>query len=133
MCVQGILLTWTKGFKATDCEGEDVVGLLREAIKRREVGQEGQQRQQQQKAAECRTFCISLQEFDLDVVAIVNDTVGTMMTCAYEEPTCQVGLIAGQFPLSASPFSCLRFAVPHRWNASDRFQALGVTPVTWRR
>lgn len=36
--VQGILVTWTKGFKATDCEGEDVVGLLREAIKRREVG-----------------------------------------------------------------------------------------------
>ncbi|XP_063047855.1 hexokinase-1 [Engraulis encrasicolus] len=66
----GILVTWTKGFKATDCEGEDVVGLLREGIKRRE-------------------------EFDLDVVAIVNDTVGTMMTCAYEEPTCEVGLIAG--------------------------------------
>uniref|UniRef100_A0A8D2ZSG4 Hexokinase-2 n=1 Tax=Scophthalmus maximus TaxID=52904 RepID=A0A8D2ZSG4_SCOMX len=66
----GILLTWTKGFKATDCEGEDVVGLLREAIKRRE-------------------------EFDLDVVAVVNDTVGTMMTCAYEEPTCEIGLIAG--------------------------------------
>uniref|UniRef100_A0A674F820 Hexokinase-2 n=1 Tax=Salmo trutta TaxID=8032 RepID=A0A674F820_SALTR len=66
----GILVTWTKGFKATDCEGEDVVGLLREGIKRRE-------------------------EFDLDVVAVVNDTVGTMMTCAYEEPTCEVGLIAG--------------------------------------
>uniref|UniRef100_A0AAR2IYS1 Hexokinase-2 n=1 Tax=Pygocentrus nattereri TaxID=42514 RepID=A0AAR2IYS1_PYGNA len=66
----GILVTWTKGFKATDCEGEDVVNLLREGIKRRE-------------------------EFDLDVVAVVNDTVGTMMTCAYEEPTCEVGLIAG--------------------------------------
>ncbi|KAI3353526.1 hypothetical protein L3Q82_020040 [Scortum barcoo] len=66
----GILVTWTKGFKATDCEGEDVVELLREAIKRKE-------------------------EFELDVVAIVNDTVGTMMTCAYEEPTCEVGLIAG--------------------------------------
>ncbi|XP_061735916.1 hexokinase-1-like isoform X3 [Nerophis ophidion] len=66
----GILVAWTKGFKATDCEGEDVVGLLREAIKRRE-------------------------EFDLDVVAVVNDTVGTMMTCAYEEPTCEIGLIAG--------------------------------------
>uniref|UniRef100_A0A8C7LJX3 Hexokinase-2 n=1 Tax=Oncorhynchus kisutch TaxID=8019 RepID=A0A8C7LJX3_ONCKI len=66
----GILVTWTKGFKATDCEGEDVVGLLREGIKRRE-------------------------EFDLDVVAVVNDTVGTMMTCAYEEATCEVGLIAG--------------------------------------
>lgn len=34
---QGILLNWTKGFKATDCEGEDVVNLLREGIKRREV------------------------------------------------------------------------------------------------
>ena len=32
-------------------------------------------------------------EFDLDVVAVVNDTVGTMMTCAYEEPTCEAGLI----------------------------------------
>lgn len=43
MCVcalQGILVTWTKGFKATDCEGEDVVGLLRDAIKRREVRQQ---------------------------------------------------------------------------------------------
>ncbi|XP_008585907.1 PREDICTED: hexokinase-1 [Galeopterus variegatus] len=66
----GILITWTKGFKATDCVGNDVVTLLRDAVKRRE-------------------------EFDLDVVAVVNDTVGTMMTCAYEEPTCEVGLITG--------------------------------------
>lgn len=41
------------------------------------------------------TLCVCRQEFELDVVAIVNDTVGTMMTCAYEEPTCEVGLIAG--------------------------------------
>ncbi|KAG8135292.1 hypothetical protein E2320_008336 [Naja naja] len=54
----GILLNWTKGFKATDCEGEDV-------------------------------------EFELDVVAVVNDTVGTMMTCAYEDPNCEIGLIVG--------------------------------------
>ena len=38
--VQGVLVTWTKGFKATDCEGEDVVGLLRDAIRRREVSKE---------------------------------------------------------------------------------------------
>lgn len=57
LCLQGILVTWTKGFKATDCEGEDVVGLLREAIKRREVGHE---KQQQGKVAACRTFSISL-------------------------------------------------------------------------
>ncbi|XP_036379241.1 hexokinase-1 isoform X1 [Megalops cyprinoides] len=70
----GILVNWTKGFKATDCEGEDVVELLREGIKRKEIEDP---------------------EFDLDVVAVVNDTVGTMMTCAYEEPSCEVGLIAG--------------------------------------
>lgn len=44
-------------------------------------------------------FVLLLKEFDLDVVAVVNDTVGTMMTCAYEEPTCEIGLIAGQFML----------------------------------
>lgn len=66
----GILLKWTKGFKASGCEGEDVVHLLKEAIHRRE-------------------------EFDLDVVAVVNDTVGTMMTCGYEDPYCEMGLIVG--------------------------------------
>ncbi|XP_033014996.1 hexokinase-2 isoform X1 [Lacerta agilis] len=67
---EAILLKWTKGFNATGCEGEDVVSLLKEAIHRRE-------------------------EFDLDVVAVVNDTVGTMMACAYEDPFCEVGLIVG--------------------------------------
>lgn len=37
----------------------------------------------------------SSKEFDLDVVAVVNDTVGTMMTCGYEDPQCEVGLIVG--------------------------------------
>ncbi|XP_055969017.1 hexokinase-3 [Sorex fumeus] len=67
---QGILLNWTKGFKASDCEGHDVVRLLREAIGRR-------------------------QGVELNVVAIVNDTVGTMMSCGYEDPRCEVGLIVG--------------------------------------
>lgn len=39
---------------------------------------------------------LSSQEFDLDVVAVVNDTVGTMMTCGYEDPHCEVGLIVGK-------------------------------------
>ncbi|XP_004697201.1 hexokinase-3 [Echinops telfairi] len=67
---QGILLTWTKGFNASDCEGQDVVTLLREAIGRR-------------------------QAVELNVVAIVNDTVGTMMSCGYEDHRCEVGLIVG--------------------------------------
>ncbi|XP_006873553.1 PREDICTED: hexokinase-3 [Chrysochloris asiatica] len=67
---QGILLNWTKGFNASDCEGQDVVALLREAIGRR-------------------------QAVELNVVAIVNDTVGTMMSCGYEDHHCEVGLIVG--------------------------------------
>lgn len=67
---QGILLKWTKGFKASGCEGQDVITLLRDAVRRR-------------------------QEFDLNFVAVVNDTVGTMMTCGYEDPKCEVGLIVG--------------------------------------
>lgn len=35
--LQGILLNWTKGFKASGAEGNNVVGLLRDAIKRRGV------------------------------------------------------------------------------------------------
>uniref|UniRef100_A0A8C8S2C9 Hexokinase-3 n=1 Tax=Pelusios castaneus TaxID=367368 RepID=A0A8C8S2C9_9SAUR len=67
---QGILLSWTKGFSASDCVGKDVVQLLREAVQRK-------------------------QHFTLDVVAIVNDTVGTMMSCGYDDPRCEVGLIVG--------------------------------------
>ncbi|KFW92000.1 Hexokinase-2, partial [Phalacrocorax carbo] len=71
---EGILLKWTKGFKATGCEGEDV-----QAISSRNNPHNP----------------TPLQEFDLDVVALVNDTVGTMMTCGYEDPYCEVGLIVG--------------------------------------
>lgn len=35
--VQGILLKWTKGFKASDCEGKDVVKLLKDAVHRKQV------------------------------------------------------------------------------------------------
>uniref|UniRef100_A0A8C3ART1 Hexokinase-2 n=1 Tax=Cyclopterus lumpus TaxID=8103 RepID=A0A8C3ART1_CYCLU len=66
----GILLNWTKGFKASGCEGQDVITLLKDAVHRR-------------------------REFDLSFVAVVNDTVGTMMTCSYEDPQCEVGLIVG--------------------------------------
>ena len=36
---QGTLVSWTKGFKATGCQGNDVVDMLREAIKRRNVSE----------------------------------------------------------------------------------------------
>lgn len=35
------------------------------------------------------------QAVELNVVAIVNDTVGTMMSCGYDDPCCEMGLIVG--------------------------------------
>ncbi|ELK03144.1 Hexokinase-3 [Pteropus alecto] len=42
----------------------------------------------------CRQLGLD-QAMELNVVAIVNDTVGTMMSCGYEDPRCEVGLIVG--------------------------------------
>ncbi|KFO33063.1 Glucokinase [Fukomys damarensis] len=67
---KGILLNWTKGFKASGAEGNNIVGLLRDAIKRRG-------------------------DFEMDVVAMVNDTVATMISCYYEDHQCEVGMIVG--------------------------------------
>ncbi|MEE6479818.1 hypothetical protein FKM82_012383 [Ascaphus truei] len=67
---QGILITWTKGFSASGCVGQDVVRLLREATIRKGNS-------------------------DLLVIALVNDTVGTMMSCGYDDPACEIGLIVG--------------------------------------
>ncbi|NXG82347.1 HXK3 protein, partial [Stercorarius parasiticus] len=67
---KAVLLTWTKGFSASGCVGKDVVQLLREAAQRK-------------------------QHLALKVVAVVNDTVGTMMSCGYDDPKCEIGLIVG--------------------------------------
>lgn len=32
----------------------------------------------------------------MDVLALVNDTVGTMMTCGYDDQHCEVGVIVGE-------------------------------------
>jgi len=42
-----------------------------------------------------RVLLLSLQDFDIDIVAVVNDTVGTMMTCGYDDQNCEIGLIVG--------------------------------------
>merc|ERR1712183_671256 len=64
------LITWTKGFSASGVEGENVVTMLKEAIQRRG-------------------------DMQCNVVAVVNDTVGTLMSCANFEKNCQIGLIVG--------------------------------------
>lgn len=40
----------------------------------------------------------------MDVVAMVNDTVATMISCYYEDHQCEVGMIVGKGSLHPCPF-----------------------------
>ncbi|PAV91302.1 hypothetical protein WR25_21894 [Diploscapter pachys] len=64
------LLRWTKGVTATGVVGKDVVQMLEEAIKR-----DGRAK--------------------VEIVALINDTVGTMVAAAYESGQCDLGVIIG--------------------------------------
>lgn len=66
----GLLERWTKGFNCSGVVGEDVVRLLKEALKRRN-------------------------DVQIDVCAILNDTTGTLMSCAWKNHNCRIGLIVG--------------------------------------
>uniref|UniRef100_A0A672F8A9 Phosphotransferase n=1 Tax=Salarias fasciatus TaxID=181472 RepID=A0A672F8A9_SALFA len=67
---QGFLLEWTKDFSVRGLQGKDVVDSLRQAIKR--TG-----------------------GMDMEILAMVNDTVATMMTCGFDDKNCEVGVIIG--------------------------------------
>lgn len=64
------LVTWTKGFTCSGVEGQDVGKLLNEAIRRRS-------------------------DLEIEVMAVLNDTVGTLVSCAYQNKECRLGLIVG--------------------------------------
>jgi hexokinase len=66
----GILVKWTKGFKAKGVEGKDVVELLNESLKRKGMPH-------------------------TRIVSITNDTVATLVTKSYEDPNSDVGVILG--------------------------------------
>nr|CAD7454508.1 unnamed protein product [Timema tahoe] len=65
-----IIQRFTKGFNIVDGEGKDVVELLKAALDRR-------------------------QDIKVNVCAVLNDTVGTLMSCAWKNQTCKIGLIIG--------------------------------------
>nr|AUX15120.1 hexokinase [Sogatella furcifera] len=67
---RGILKTWTKGFDASGVVGENVVELLEQAIVRRG-------------------------DVNIEVFAILNDTTGTLMSCAWKDHDCKIGVIVG--------------------------------------
>jgi hypothetical protein len=37
-----------------------------------------------------------MQDVQIDVMAVLNDTTGTLMSCAYKKHNCRVGLIVGK-------------------------------------
>nr|XP_022899850.1 hexokinase type 2-like isoform X1 [Onthophagus taurus] len=67
---KGILSRWTKGFKCTGVEGNDVVEFLKTAVDKRG-------------------------DIKLKITAVLNDTTGTLMSCAWKNPNCKIGLIIG--------------------------------------
>ncbi|XP_065202613.1 hexokinase type 2-like [Planococcus citri] len=67
----GIMMKWTKGFNVSGVVGKDVVQLLRESFQRKKIHDH------------------------LTPVAILNDTTGTLMSCAWNKPDTRVGLIVG--------------------------------------
>jgi len=67
---KGLLERWTKGFDCSGCVGEDVVQLLKDALSRRN-------------------------DVQIDVCAVLNDTTGTLMSCAWKNFNCKIGIIVG--------------------------------------
>ncbi|KAJ2760736.1 hypothetical protein H4S06_001580 [Coemansia sp. BCRC 34490] len=65
----GTLIQWTKGLNVPGCVGRDVVRLLQDALLR-----------------------LGLR---VKVVALVNDSVGTLLSAAYSNPPSQMGIIFG--------------------------------------
>ncbi|CAF1519347.1 unnamed protein product [Rotaria sp. Silwood1] len=63
------LTAWTKGFNCSGVVNEDVVKLLQNAINEKGI--------------------------NVKCAALVNDTVGTLMACAYKDPSTAIGLILG--------------------------------------
>lgn len=47
--------------------------------------------------------CFNLiQDYEADIMAVVNDTVGTMMTCGFDDQRCEVGIIIGTVNTNSS-------------------------------
>lgn len=66
---RGVLKQWTKGFNCSGAVGKDVTILLQDSFRRKNI--------------------------NVNIAAIVNDTVGTLMAYAYKHPETSMGIIMG--------------------------------------
>ena len=65
-----VLIDWAKGFEVNGVIGNDVVEMLLESLRKRD-------------------------DVNCEIVAVINDTVATLVSCAHDDPTCKIGLIVG--------------------------------------
>lgn len=66
----GVLLQWNKGFGSADVIGKDVVALLRSAFDRKGLN-------------------------NIEISALLNDSVGTLISQAFKDPDTYIGVIIG--------------------------------------
>jgi hexokinase len=87
---RGSLVKWTKGFSAAGVEGSDVVELLQAAFQRKGL--------------------------NINIKAIVNDTVGTLIAHAYTDPHTYIAVILGTGTNAAY---VEKSANIKKWNSDD--------------
>lgn len=99
---RGTLITWTKGFTASGAAGKDVVQLLQDALDRKQV------------PVKCS--------------ALVNDTVGTLLSRAYQSGAALVGGIFGtgtkQVEVYRQVLLSLTVSVPHSGAYLERMSSI---------
>ncbi len=101
---KAILLNWTKEIKAHDTEGKDISTILEQALLRTKI------------------FCVR-------PVAIINDTVGTLLAAAYKDKFAHIGSICGTGH-NTCYFSADKFLEPMIVNLeSGNFNKLTLNPV----
>ncbi|KAI8388245.1 uncharacterized protein BYT42DRAFT_491468 [Radiomyces spectabilis] len=91
---RGVLKQWTKGFACSGAVGKDAALMLQEALHKKHI--------------------------NVDIVAIVNDTVGTLMAHAYQEPDTMMGVIMGT---GANISYCEKIANITKWKQQDHGSA----------
>ncbi|XP_067936605.1 hexokinase-like isoform X2 [Watersipora subatra] len=96
------LVTWTKGFSCSGVVGEDIVELLHAALDRKSI----------------RVKC----------VAVINDTVGALMSCAHEDKNCHIGLILGT---GTNACYLERLTNVHQWDGDDEEPREVVINTEW--
>lgn len=54
-------------------------------------------------------FLTVFQDIEISVMAILNDSTGTLMSCAWLNPYCRIGVIAGEFNRTGRDFGVFFF------------------------